>query len=150
MENGVATDAVAGAREWLRQRDAYREQLQKELESAQARVREIEGLLSELGPAEPVLQPHLPQMPSRSVRRAPIPPIMPIDPKQASIPEVVAMVVRGSHGMTINEIVREVRATKPGAAPTVVYPAIYRMAKDGRLRKGGDRYFPSEREAATE
>ena len=42
-------DIVQNARDFIRQRDSHRESLRAELTTARERVREIEGLLAELG-----------------------------------------------------------------------------------------------------
>jgi hypothetical protein len=144
MENGAAQpDALTRAREFLSQRDELRAQLEKELADAKARVAEIETLLRDLGSNIPS------QFDAAELGRAikQIKAVIdeeeaePLDPKSATIPQVIAAVVRATPGMPVAGVVKEVRALKSDAATTVVYPAIYRMAKDGRLVVKGKAYF---------
>jgi hypothetical protein len=52
----------------------------------------------------------------------------------ANIPSLITAVMR-DHGkpMTAGDVVTRVRHLRPEAAPTSVYPAVYRMAHNGRL-----------------
>jgi hypothetical protein len=52
----------------------------------------------------------------------------------ANIPSLITAVMR-DHGkpMTAGDVVARVRHLRPEAAPTSVYPAVYRMAHNGRL-----------------
>ena len=139
-------DALSGARDWLRQRAAHMAQLTKELETARARVAEIEAMLAEMGAPPAAAQPLAASQP-----RAPRAPKKAIDPKKSTIPEMVASVVAdAAEGLSIGDIVHRVREHKPTAVPQVVYPAVYRMKENGRLRKEGDRYIINTTDRAVE
>jgi len=169
--------ALDGARDWLRQRDSYRAQLVAELNEARARVAEIESVLAEIGapPAEPIGAPVVrpappvfhhavrPKYPPKKVvqragqamvrRRLPIL-VAAFDAKKATVAQVIARVVsENPDGMTAGEVLRGVLELKPGTKTSTVYPTIYRMRDDKRLRCEGEigdsRYFPpSQTEAA--
>ena len=144
MENGTVPthDALADAREWLRQRDAHKDELIKELEVARALVAEIERLLGELGvDVTAVSSPAMTRV-RRTTQRSASP--RGFEPRRATVPQVIAFVLRGTKGMDIGAIIKEVQSLKPGVGRQVIYPAVYRMAKDDRLRHVGDKYLPPE------
>jgi hypothetical protein len=74
----------------------------------------------------------------------------PLDPKKASLPQLVAHVVLATPGMDVRSVIRGVQAIKPTVATPNVYPAVYRMRDDGRLRVENDKYYPPNAEAETE
>lgn len=136
MANGTPANVLQDARDWLRQRDSYKEQLLAELKTAREHVAEIESLLAELTGATSTpreLNGHAVQKTMRQVEHG-------IDARTATIPELIVDVLtrHGSSGMKGGEIVKLVTAMRQGIKGATVYPALYRMRDDGRLRTEGD------------
>lgn len=149
-------DIVQSARDFIRQRDSHRESLRAELKTARERVREIEGLLAELGDA--AIGPPSVKAPMRSrdghVETGPIP-----GAKKMPIPVLIsAIVATHPEGMGVRDIVKAVIEAKEGTrkqpAPQTVYATVYRMRNSGRLGHTGETpnvvYTPPATEAAAE
>lgn len=94
--------------------------------------------------------------PSRVGQSSPPPPNF--DYVHATIPEVVSAIMKGGGQSTMlgGEIVRRVLELRPDAAKSSIWPAIYRMVQNGRLKahappkgEGGDRVYELTQKSAS-
>jgi len=128
MQRDDDHDVLEEAREFLRVKTSHVDRLKAELAQAESRVAEIKALLTQFAHSA------LPAGAAPGHR----PPEASI-PKNASLPAAITAVLANGAKMRIGEIVKAVTRARQKSTPAVVYPAIYRMADDGRLLVEGEK-----------
>ncbi len=109
--------------------EEQRAKVEKEAERLR-RLEEMRGLALSSGG-----MPAAPKVPTRFTSSPPPPAAT--DLGAANIPALITLTLREApgHTLTAGEIVERVQAMKPQIEKTSIYPAVYRMAKNGRLKE---------------
>jgi hypothetical protein len=131
----VSHDAVAEAREFLRQRDAIRAALREERERLLARLHEIDTALVDLGDRAPAAE-----APAGTERDGDVA-LDVVSLRSASAPALVeAILERHRDGLTAAALLGAARRIQPGVNAALLHATLYRLGKPGgKVRHRGQR-----------